>query len=95
MKITADKLLELGAEPECADLATFYRLWPRGATVTLRRALRAMRAGLDIGWLAGRVLTGAAGAAYEEAIAPAWAAYDEAVARAFVDALAMQEGVRA
>jgi len=100
MKVTVERLKKLGA---CrGQVARFERMWPRGAVVTLRRALRAGRAGLDVDWLAWMVLrhralaayneaTAPARAAYKEAAAPARATYQEASARAFVAALKEQE----
>jgi hypothetical protein len=58
--------------------------------VNEENAHKAVAAGLDIHWLAERVLKGEALATYEAAIAPAWATYQAAQASAFVHAFLLQ-----
>jgi len=65
MRITVELLEKLGA---CEDqVEQFAAMWPRGCEVTLRRALRAARAGLDVGWLAPFLLSRADRPAYVDA----------------------------
>ena len=61
-RITHIMLVELEACP--MELADFDREWPAGASVTRGNFLRAGELGLDIHWLARRVLTGDALTAY-------------------------------
>ncbi len=56
--------------------------WPAGAAVTRANLLRAAALGLDLDWLARRVLAAPASAEYERAMAPAWAEYERAMAPA-------------
>jgi hypothetical protein len=53
------------------------------AELTRANAIKAARAGLDIDWLAGKLLDATALRAYEEAKVPAWRAYQEAKAPAW------------
>ena len=76
MKITLETLKALNACRPQVDL--FASLYPDGVEVTEENALAAVKAGLDIDWLAQHLLTGAAREAYGEATAVAWKAYDEA-----------------
>ncbi len=57
------------------------------AELTRANAVRAVRAGLDIDWLATRLLDAPARRAYEEATTLAWRAYEEATTLALCDAL--------
>ena len=79
-RITADWLRQQGA---CADqVAIFAQHWPKGATITLRGLHKAARVGLDLDWLAERILNPTAWATYDAARAPAWATYNAARATA-------------
>jgi len=80
MKITAELLIEHGAEKNCHDLILFRKLWRRGGEVTLKRCLQAAKAGLDITWAADRLLSTPALAGYRDAKAPASAAFQDAKA---------------
>ena len=80
MKITAELLIEHGAEENCDDLILFRKLWPGGGEVTLKRCLQAAKARLDITWAAARLLSTPAWAAFQEANAVAWAAYQDKMA---------------
>ena len=72
MKITAAMLRRMGACEE--QVAAFEEEWPDGADVTEKNALRAVALGLDVDWLATRVLNGAALEQYDKAIALAFVA---------------------
>ena len=56
MKITKEQLQELNACSNIIEL--FSNEWPDGVMVTKENALRAAEIGLNINWLARRVLTG-------------------------------------
>ena len=79
MKITAELLIEHGAEENCEDLILFRKLWPGGGDVTLKRCLQAAKACLDITWAADRLLSTPALAAYQDAKAVASAAFQDAM----------------
>ena len=91
MKITKDYLWGREACPDQFNL--FAETFPDGAEITRDNLLTAARAGLNVGWLARRVLKATAWAAYDgaavsaqttfdEAMVTAWAAYGEATATA-------------
>ena len=69
-RITKTLLRRLKACPE--QVETFAKLFPRGAEVTEENALKADKAGLDVNWLAYKVLTFPAWEQYQAAIAQAW-----------------------
>ena len=93
--LTADWLDQQGACPDQADLAICY--FGKQARVTRTMLHECAALGLDVEWLAGRLLpyespawaayqqatATAWGAAYQQAIAPAWAAYQQATATAW------------
>jgi len=81
-RITAEWLRKHGACEE--QVAAVEREWPNGARPLLATALKAARLGFHIDWLAPRLLSAPALAAYREAIAPALAAYDDAIAQALL-----------
>ena len=67
-----------------AEVSIVEREWPGGAGCFAATARKAVRLGLDVGWLA-QFLPATARAAYDEAVAPAEAAYQEATATAFLN----------
>ena len=76
MKITRKMLKAWEACPDQVD--TFASEWPRGAEVTRENVDRAVELGLNVEWLAERVLDGNALAEYERVTAAALAEYDRA-----------------
>lgn len=70
-RVTATMLRRLGA---CSDqVATVEREWPNGAPVTVATVRKAYRLGLDVDWLANKVLPALALAEYQRVTA-AWLA---------------------
>lgn len=80
LRITARLLASKGACPDQVKL--FRRTFPKGADVTVKNALKAVSAGLDLNWAACNLLSAPAWKAYLKATAPAWKAYKEATAPA-------------
>ena len=94
-RITLSQLRKLKACKDQLDL--FKSTFGASAAVTEANLVRAVAAGLNIDWLAGKTLPAparkaynealaSAREAYHEAIAPAREAYDEAVASAWMRA---------
>ena len=77
-RITAKFLLDLGAMPDCNDLETFRAEWPRGCAVNEKNANRALELGLDVRWLAKKVLPDASHAKARDACSEARDAYNKA-----------------
>ena len=68
----------LRANDACkGQVATFTRLFPQGAKVTLPNTRKAQAAGLNLDWAAKKFLTAPAWNLYQETIAQAWKLYDE------------------
>jgi hypothetical protein len=81
MKITKQMLIAFHACKGQVEL--FEEIFPNGTSVTLRACRRAIKANLQLHWLADRVFDASAFKAYYEARASAQKAYDEARATAF------------
>lgn len=88
MKITLEMLENLGACQQHRNI--FAEIYPDGVEVTEDAAVMAVRAGLDVTWLAGRLLNAPAWKAYREACAKAWETYKEACAKAFAATLSAE-----
>ena len=89
MKITKKTLVELKACTEQLEL--FEKTFPNGTSVTLRACRRAIKADLQLHWLADRLFDASAQKAYYEATATARKALNEAVApanKAYYEAVA-------
>ena len=74
MRVTAESLQDLHACPDQVDL--FRATFPRGTRVTRTALVKAAKAGLDVGWWAGRALPASLRAEYERQRAPLRAEYD-------------------
>lgn len=70
-KITREALIVLGAGPDCDRLAAFVAVFPGGSALTEEAYDRAVAAGLDLAWLAKRILPESARAEFDKAVAPA------------------------
>ena len=92
-RITAAWLREQGACEE--QVAIVAREWPDGARPLLATARKARRLGLDVGWLAARLLRDSELAAYRAVCAQARAAFeavcDQALLAGWRAALARQK----
>lgn len=76
-RISADWLRGLGACSEA--VAIFRKRWPKGAPVKPETVIRAVNLGLDMNWLALRILTDITFRQYREAEKPALRAYYDAM----------------
>ena len=89
MRITVKLLCEKGA---CAaQVETFAKLWPKGCTVSLSVARRALAAGLDLQWAASNLLCATARKVYAAAMAEADKVYAAAMAEAFAAACRLHD----
>jgi len=80
-KITSEQLRKAGA---CEHgVLRFEKLFPCGATITLRSCKLAVAEGLNVNWFVSHCLTKAQIKAYDKARAPAWEAYKKARAPAW------------
>lgn len=82
-RITTNLLRELGASED--EVATFAEYWPGGAAVTgptIGRLLW-LRQGLDVDWLAVRVLTEDVWEEYDRIAQDAWEEYKRVTAPAY------------
>jgi len=78
--VTLAWLEKLGA---CNDhIELFAKTFGDSTAVTPEAITRAAAVGLDLDWIAERIITATALKAYKEAKAPAWKAYEEATAPA-------------
>jgi len=76
--ITASDLLAKGA---CkSEVDRFGKVFPKGAALSLRSALKAARNDFDIDWFAIHFLSAATWDDYKKARAPAWDAYVKTIA---------------
>jgi len=77
----------LGACPEQRDI--FRKEWPKGAAVTVRNGLRAVKLGLNISWLA-RYLQYDLWVEYQRQLAQQWAEYQRQIVFILVPLLRKQ-----
>ncbi len=102
IKVTIDDLLSWGANIKCRDMQIFQKEWPDGAELTAKNIRRAIELGLDVNFVASRVLPLSVWKVYDEAVAPAaeacteavaraWKAYEEAIVREFIKQLGLLE----
>ena len=73
-RVTAKSLQDLHACPDQVDL--FRSTFPRGTRVTRMALVKAAKAGLDVGWWAGKTLPAPLWAEYDRQVAPLWAEYE-------------------
>jgi len=80
MKITAKLLSQIGA----CQIEKFLETFPSGEVKNTKKNIRrAFAAGMDVNWLAEKILCAPAWAKFEEVCDPAWAKYKEVRASAW------------
>jgi len=82
-RITVTYLTHLGACPD--QVAIVEREWPAGAPIMTASIHKAYQLGLDVEWLARKVLDAPVWAEYERVRAPAWAKYTKVRAPALAE----------
>ena len=83
MRITTSKLNKLCA---CASqVEVFHKEWPNGAEANLKNVNRSIELGLDVNWLAHRVLREPARIEYNKVYEAAWIEYNKAYKATWIE----------